>query len=148
MNTQSIREQLLQNLLNTLRPVAETFGAALFRSPTVAIERKQTPALIVFPEEEVVGTKSNVLVPRELTVRVVALTRKVGENSAELLADQLVVASHKAVMANGNLNGLCQGIKELGTEWEMEDADATATSITVRYQIGYRTKADDLTQKA
>jgi len=148
MNPQSIREQLLQNLLNTLRPVADACGATLHRSPTVAIERKRTPALVVLPEEEVVGTKSNILVPRELTVRVVALTREVGENSAELLADQLVVASHKAVMANGNLNGLCQGIKELGTEWEIEDADATATSITVRYQIGYRTKVGDLTQKA
>jgi len=148
MNTQSIREQLLQNLLNTLRPVAETCGATLHRSPTVAIERKQTPALIVLPEEEVIGENLTLVVRRLLTVKVIALTREVGENAAEVVADQLIVASHKAVMANRNLGGLCQGTKELGTEWDNEDADATAASITVRYQLEYRTKADDLTQKA
>ncbi len=143
----SIREQLLQALHNVLRPVARRFGATLHRSPTVAIERSQTPALIVFPEEEVIEAQKNTVLVRSLSVRVVALTREVGDNAAEVVADQLMVASHAALMAYRNLNDLCQGIKEVGTEWEIEDADATAAALTTRYQIAYRTAADDLTQK-
>jgi hypothetical protein len=148
MYPNSIREQLLQNLLHTLRPVADAFQANLYRSPTVAIERKQCPALIVSPEEETVSPPKGMLVERVLKVRVVALTREVGENVAEAVADQLIVASHAALMANRNLNGLCQGIKELGTDWDIEDADATVASMTARYQIEYRTAGNDLTKKA
>jgi hypothetical protein len=144
----SIREQLLQTTLETLKPVAEAFGATLFRSPVVAIERDVTPSIIVFPEEETVETPKNMWVERRLVIRVVALARELESNVAEIVADQLITACHAALMANRNLGGRCQGIKELGSDWNIEDADATAAAIPARYEISYRTAVVDLTKSA
>lgn len=47
-------------------------------------------------------------------------------------------------MADGNLGGLCLGIREQDCEWEVEDADAVAAAIPARYRITYRTLANDL----
>ena len=143
----SIREQILQNLIHTLTPVATDMGATLFRSPVVALVRDQTPAIVVFPEEETTDAQ-NTLSKRRLTVRVVALARAATGNDAEIVADQLMVAVHAALMGNFNLGGLCQKITELGTEWDVEDADARAVAIPAKYAIDYRTGVNDLTLKA
>ena len=142
----SIREQLLQAVITTLSPIATTMGAILFRSPVIAILRNQTPAIVVFPEEET-STVENTLTKRTLIIRVVALAREVGANDGEIVADQLITASHAALMASKNLGGLCLKIRELGTEWDIEDADARAVAIPAKYAIEYRTHINDLTVK-
>jgi hypothetical protein len=82
----------------------------------------------------------------ELAIRVVVLTRAVPPAVAETEADPLLVAAHAALLADRNLGGLALGVRELGCEWEVEDADATAAAIPARYEIRYRTLAHDLTQ--
>lgn len=49
MTGNSIREQILLALLAAVRPHAQSLGATLHRSPTVAIGREQCPALVVSP---------------------------------------------------------------------------------------------------
>lgn len=143
----SIREQLLQAVLAKLQPVAQKNDFKLFRSPAVALEREETPALVVFPEEENLDGSKNVLADRHLIIRVVALAREIGTNVGEVVADQLITAAHSTLMANRNLDGLCLSIKELGTLWDIEDADATAVQLQAKYQIDYRTQVADLTVK-
>ncbi len=143
----SIREQILQAVIATLSPVAKGMGVTIFRSPVVALLRDQMPAIVVFPENEVTDGQ-NTLAKRQLTIRVVAMAREVDGNNAELVADQLMVASHAALMANNNLGGLCIKIRETGTEWDIEDADARAVAIPAKYDIEYRTQLNDLTAKA
>jgi hypothetical protein len=143
----SIREQLLQAVVTTLMPIAREMRATLLRSPVVPTLRDQTPAVLVFPEEERVDAQNSIAI-RHLTVRIVALAREVDRNVGEVVADQLTVAVHAALMANNNLGGRCLKIRELGSEWDMEDADATAVAIPARYQIEYRTRLNDLTVKA
>jgi len=140
----SIREQILLAALEVLRPAVEALGATLHRSPTVAVTRDQCPALVVFPESEAITERANDRVTRELTLRVVALARAVLPDAPETQADALLTAVHAALMANGNLGGLALGIREQETEWELEDADAVAAAIPVRYRITYRTFAADL----
>ena len=149
MNTYpiSVREQLLQAVIATLAPVATSMGATCFRSPVIALLRNQTPAVVVFPEEEVCVVE-NILSKRTLTIRVVPLAREVGGNDGEIVADQLLVACHAALMASKNLGGLCQKIREIGIEWDIEDADGRAVAIPARYSIEYRTQANDQTRKA
>ena len=142
----SIREQLLQAVITTLSPVAQQMGATLFRSPVIAILRNQTPAIVVFPEEETCVAE-NGLSKRTLTLRIVPLAREVSGNDGEVVADQLLTACHAALMASNNLGGLCLKIRELGTEWDMEDADARAVAIPAKYAIEYRTHLNDLTVK-
>ena len=144
MTGNSIREQILLALLAAVRPHAQSLGATLHRSPTVAIGREQCPALVVFPESESITERANDRVTRELTVRVVALARAVPPVMPETEADRLLAAAHAALLADRNLGGLALGIRELECEWDVEDADAVAASIPARYAITYRTLAHDL----
>ena len=140
----SIREQILLAVLAAVRPHAQSFGATLHRSPTVAISREQCPALVVFPESESITERANDRVTRELTVRVVALARAVPPAIPETEADRLLTAAHAALMADGTLGGLALGIREQECDWEVEDADAVAVALPARYRITYRTLANDL----
>ena len=143
----SIREQILLAVLAAVRPHAQSFGATLHRSPTVAISREQCPALVVFPESEQITERANDRVTRELTVRIVALARSVPPAIPETEADRLLTAAHAAMLADRNLGGLCLGIREQDCEWEVEDADSVAASIPARYAITYRTLHTDLSTK-
>jgi hypothetical protein len=137
----SIREQLLQALVARLAPVAATCGANLLRSPILAVPREQSPALLLFPESEVIAERANDRVTRELTVRLTALAR--GDDAAEV-ADRLLVAAHAALFADTTFGGLALGLRELDTEWDLEDADAEACALPARYRITYRTLVSDL----
>ena len=140
----SIREQILLAVLAAVRPAAQALGAGVHRSPTVAISREQSPALVVFPESEAITERANDRVTRELTLRIVALARAVPPAVPETEADRLMTAAHAALMADTNLGGLALGIREQECEWEVDDADAVAAAIPTRYQVTYRTLASDL----
>lgn len=145
MPAQSLREQILLAVVAALRPAAVSLGATLHRSPTVAINREQCPALVVFPESESIIERANDRVTRELTLRITALARAVAPAAPETEADWLLTAAHAALMADVNLGGLALGIRELECEWEVDDADAVAAAIPARYCITYRTLAANLT---
>jgi len=140
----SIREQLLQALVGRLVPVASAKGAALLRSPTIPVTREQSPALLVFPESDTIRERPNDRVERELVIRITALAR--GDDAAQV-ADALLVAVHAALFSDANFGGLALGLKELDTEWDLEDADGTACAIPARYQITYRTFTNDLSRQ-
>ena len=144
MAANSIREQILLAVVAALRPSAANLGATLHRSPTVAISREECPALVVFPESEVITERANDRVTRELTLRITALARAIAPTAPETEADQLLTAAHAALMADVNLGGLALGIKEIECEWEVEVADAVAAAIPARYCITYRTLAANL----
>ncbi|WP_042427049.1 hypothetical protein [Comamonas granuli] len=144
MSAHSIRERILLAVLDAVRAPVETLGATLHRSPTVAISREQCPALVVFPESDAITERANDRVTRVLTVRLVALARAVPPAIPETEADRLLTATHAALLADGNLGGLCLGIREQECEWDVEDADAVAAAIPARYAITYRTLASDL----
>jgi len=140
----SIREQILQAVIGLLTPVAAAAGALVRRSPPTGITREQSPALLVFPESDVIAQRPNDRVERQLVLRVVALARETGGEAPEMIADRLLVATHAVLFSNANFGGLCLDIKELDCEWDVEDADATAAAIPARYQITYRTLTADL----
>lgn len=144
MAIQSIREQLLLAVMAAVRPVVTALGATLHRSPTIAINRDQCPALVVFPESEAITERANDRVTRELTLRVVALARTVPPMAPETVADHLLTAAHAALFADVSFGGLALGIREHECEWEVEDADAVAVALPARYRITYRTLAQDL----
>ena len=143
----SIREQILQAVISRLAPIAAAEGAQLLRSPPAGITREQCPALLLFPESDTLVQRANDRVERQLVVRLVALARETAGEIPEAIADRLLVAAHAALFTDVNLGGLCLGLQELGCEWDVEDADATAAAVPARYQIDYRTLAADLSAK-
>lgn len=145
--TTSIRERLLQSVMEVLQPVASANGSTLIRSPPVGITREQSPALLVFPESDSIASRPNDRVERHLVVRLTALARDRDAESAFVIADRLLVAAHAVLFAQTNFDGLALGLMELECEWESEDADAQAAAIPARYQITYRTLATDISQQ-
>ncbi len=141
----SIRERLLQEIINRLSPLAQAEGARIRRSPTTAISRDASPALLLFPEAESIAQRANDRIERHLIVRLIAMARETSGETAEVIADRLQVAAHAALFADANFGGLCIGLQELDCEWDIEDADATAAAIPTRYQVTYRTLVHDLT---
>ena len=141
----SIRERLLQEIINRLSPLAQAEGAQIKRSPTTAISRDASPALLLFPEAESIAQRANDRIERHLIVRLIAMARETSGETAEVIADRLQVAAHAALFADANFGGLCIGLQQLDCEWDIEDADATAAAIPTRYQVTYRTLVHDLT---
>ena len=141
----SIRERLLQEIINRLSPLAQAEGVQIKRSPTTAISRDASPALLLFPEAESIAQRANDRIERHLIVRLIAMARETNGEAAEAIADRLQVAAHAALCADANFGGLCIGLQELDCEWDIEDADATAAAIPTRYQVTYRTLVHDLT---
>jgi len=148
MAANSIRERILQTLVAVLTPVATDGAATVWRTPSVSITREQCPALVVFPESESLAERANDRVTRELTVRITALARAVPPDIAETHADALLCAAHAALMSDVNLGGLALGVREVESEWEVDDADGVAASTSARYQITYRTLIADISIQA
>lgn len=148
MASNSIRERILQAVVAVLTPVATGQAATVWRTPSVAITRDQCPALVVFPESESLADRANDRVTRELTVRITALARAIPPDLAETQADALLCAAHVALMGDVNVGGLSLGIREVESEWEIDDADGVAASTSARYQITYRTLIADISIQA
>jgi len=140
----SVRERILQAMVSAITPALTALGVKVFRSPTVAVSREQSPAVLVFPESDTIRERPNDRLERELIIRLTALAR--GDDAAQV-ADALLVAVHAALFSDANFGGLALGLKELDTEWDSEDADAIAVSIPARYQITYRTLVHDLSRQ-
>ena len=143
---QSIREQIIQTVVDRLTPVATTQIATIRRQPTVPTDRAQMPALLVFPESEAVR-RVNDRTERELVIRIVALAIGTTTESPEPVADRLLTAAHTALLADVTLGGLSLGLEETDTDWQQDDADMDVAALPSRYRITYRTLAHDLTQK-
>jgi hypothetical protein len=144
MATNSLRERILLAVLDAVRAPLQTLGATVHRSPTVAITREQSPALVVFPESDAISERANDRVTRLLTIRLVALARAVPPAIPESEADRLLTAAHAALMRDGTLGELALGIREQDGEFEIEDADDLVVALPARYAITYRTLAHDL----
>ena len=144
MAANSLRERILRAVLDAVRAPLQALGATVYRSPTVAITREQSPALVVFPESDAISERANDRVTRLLTIRLVALARAVPPAIPESEADRLLTAAHAALMRDGTLGELALGIREQDGEFEIEDADDLVVALPARYAITYRTLAHDL----
>jgi hypothetical protein len=144
MAANSLRERILLAVLDVVRAPLQALGATVHRSPTVAITREQSPALVVFPESDAISERANDRVTRLLTIRLVALARAVPPAIPESEADRLLTAAHAALMRDGTLGELALGIREQDGEFEIEDADDLVVALPARYAITYRTLAHDL----
>lgn len=137
----SVRERALREVL--LRLSSALTPIQVLRHPTVPVARTGSPALLVFAEGDAIVARANSLLDRVLTIRCVAVTR--GDDAFEE-ADRLLVAAHAALMVDPNLGGLVLSIRELDCEWDADDADLGAAVLPARYEIRYRTQAQDLTR--
>lgn len=130
-----------QIIVAALAKVATVSGATVYRSRWTALSRAESPAIVVRPEKEDIVNRNNDLSERELVVVVEVVARGATPDS---VADQHCVAAHNALMQDQTLGGKALLMRELGTVWEMQDADTDAVVVSRRYQFNYRTPANAL----
>lgn len=137
----SVRERIVREVIARLSSAIAP--VAVLRMPVVPLTREASPALLLFVDGDSITTHANHLVDRLLSIRLIAVARGV---QAFDVADQLLVSAHAALLAEPNLTGLAIALREIDCEWEFDDADAGAVAMPARYEIRYRTQAQDLTQ--
>lgn len=132
----SIREQILSRIVADLGTL---MAVTVYRSRSLPIARKVSPAIVVTPLSEDVEPQLG-WVDRLLTIQVEVLVR-----GSDSVADATVSQAHAQVMQDTRLGGLAVDIEETGSEWDLDSADSSYTGVTLSYRIRYRTRYNDLT---
>ena len=143
----SIREQIIQATINAVTPVADTFGALVFRSPSVAIQKGQLPAVIV-TQDKMEVTKQNQALQRDMTLRITAIAQRADDATSDELVDRLSTAITTCLAQSNNLGGLCQQFHETEIEYATDEADIAIVELPVCFLASFRTKYDDPTVKS
>lgn len=143
---QSIREQIIQAVMTRLTPVAAAQNATIRRQPIIPTDRVHMPALLVFPESESMQ-RTNTRSDRVLVLRIVAIAVGTVSEIPEPIADRLLTASHAALFTDVNFGGLALGLDETDCDWQQDDADMEIAAMPARYNITYRTYANDIALK-
>jgi hypothetical protein len=136
----SIREKILQALTSKLTELEQVNSTRVFRSRKSALSGGD-PAIIVQPVSEEVEALMSGLAERRLTVSVRVIAR--GE-VPDQVADPIVAEAHAKLTADTRLNGLTVDISELGSEWQIEEAELPSCEVAMSYVVTYRTELDDL----
>lgn len=138
----SLRERITQALLARL--AANLPSLNVQRAPVPAAQRQTLPQLIVEPQGESVEPGEGESVLRQLTLAVAVLTRG---DDAVASADAWQVSVHPLLMAIPQPSEPGFLIRELGCDWELEDADLIAVRLITRYQISYHSHPQDISKE-
>ena len=137
----SVRERLIREVLTRL--AARLHPLPVLRMPGTPLPRDLGGALLFLVEGDQITAHANQVVSRALTLRLTAVCR--GPEAFDI-ADQALVAAHAALLADPSLGGLALGLREIDCEWEFDDTDTGAAALPARFEIRYRTHANDLTK--
>ena len=138
----SRRELLIRAVIGCCQ--AAVTPATVFRQPTTAIARDQTPALVLAIVSDAPVKRSNDRMERELVVRLTSYVRDPTDGYA--VADDLLCKTHLALLADTTLGGLALSLTEMEADYQAEDADVEAIAIPAIYRITYRTLVSDISQ--
>lgn len=136
----SLREQILAAMATALTGTTPA-GASVYRSRETAISRAVVPAIVVLPSGERVQRAGQQTDRHELTAKVVLYVRG---DPWDQIADPVAVAMHKALISSAALAALSIDIRLIDAEFEAEEADRTAGTLTHSYHITYFTRAGDI----
>ena len=134
----SRREQILAKIASVLSGNQQI---GVYRSRVEALSRDDLPAIVIRPDTETIDNTSLGIAVRLLEIELMVHAR--GE-IPDQAADSIVAWMHATLMADQTLGGLCGRVIERETKYEFVDADYPAVQISVKYEIKYHTKANDL----
>lgn len=141
-NSLSLREQIVQAAIGVMTPIAQSYGATIFRSPAIAIERNQLPAIIVSPDKIQVK-KANLASERLMVLRVTAIAKRTDDEACDVFVDRIATDVYQAVVASKNFGGLAQSVQETEVEFEADEADIAVSALPTCFEVLFRTRWDD-----
>lgn len=138
----SIADQIVAAIVLALAPVAGVDGR-VFRSRELAIQRGETPCIVVLLGGEASTAFGEDVDDNRLTVDIKISTRG---DPYDQLADPVVVDSHRLMRTDAGLRSIVTAVRRKERTWAAEEADSTAGCVTMKYELRYLSAANDLTQ--
>lgn len=125
----SLREQIVARVVQVLQAAAT--GANVYRSRETGITRASAPATVVMPSGTEISKYAS-----EVSKHVFefSLEHFVRGDPWDQLADPIDIASHAAVMGDATLATLLADLQRVSEEFDAQEADRTAGTLTVRYR--------------
>lgn len=136
----SVREQILARIAAALLG-ATPAGASVFRAREVSITRDVTPAITVL-----FGGESDKRMSQDADQHLMRVTVAifVRGDPWDKLADAVATPMHGVIMNDSALRALVLDVRKTSSEPEAQEADRTAGTLIVTYEINYLTRATDI----
>lgn len=136
----TLREQITARVATVLGN-ATPAGANVFRSREASITRGMTPAIVVMPDNERDTRMGGGTDRHELTLALEIFTRG---DPWDTLADATAEAAHKVMTTDATIAALALDVRKVSTDYESQEADRTAGTLSARYLITYLSRSSDL----
>lgn len=149
----SLREQVLARTQAAMQaaaplgsgdPLSTVQAASVFRARETGITRSVSPAIVVMPGATDTERRATNADRHAFEFAVEIFVRGDPWSS---LADPIDVAAHAAIYADflssgaGALGSIVSDLRRIGEEFESQEADRTAGTLTVRYRAVFLTQA-------
>jgi hypothetical protein len=147
---QSVREQIIRAVMQTLEPVAQQYGAVFVRRPIDGFSENDGEgcALAVFAESDEPASEKAQINNRSARTLVVRIVPQVFDaDDPDRIADAILVDAHKMLFANRNLYGLALTLRQGDCTWASESGIVPVGQIPAAYEIDYRVQEADIAQR-
>lgn len=139
----SRREQILARVEAVL--TAAAIGSSVTRSRERPITREESPVTTVMAGGNELKELAGQLDVNRFEF---VLEHFVRGDPWDQLADPIDVAAHAALNADAQLAGMVANLRRVSEDFEAQDADGTAGTLTVRYRCTFTTHAFALDREA
>lgn len=136
----TIREQITARMVVALLG-ATAAGSSVYRSRENSITRALVPAIVCMPDGEQDQRMGQFTDRHEYVVNVAIFTRG---DPWDQIADAIADVAHRTLIADAPLQALATDIRKISTDYESEEADRTAGTLSARYRITYLSKSSDI----
>jgi hypothetical protein len=139
----SLREQTLARVLVAL--TAALGGVSVSRSREISLTRANSPALVIVPQNNNISRMASAADRHQFEL---ALEIFVRGDPWDSLADPVDLAAHGVLMTDATLWTLVSDVRRVSESFEGQEADRTAGTLTVHYQLVFLASAFDITRAA
>lgn len=136
----TLREQITAQTVAALMN-ATPAGANVFRSREVSITREMTPAIVVMPESLQTSRMGQGTDRHELVLVLEVFARG---DPWDSIADATAEVAHRVMMKDPTIRVYALDVRRVSADYEAQEADRTAGTLSARYAITFLTRSDDL----
>jgi len=136
----TLREQITARAAAALTG-ATAAGSNVYRSREASIARGITPAIVCLPDGEQDTRVGSYTDKHDYTLNVAIFVRG---DPWDQVADQVAEVAHRVLMSDAQLLALVVDVRKVSSDYEGEEADRTAGTLSARYRFTYLSKAGDI----
>lgn len=136
----TLREQILARALVALTGTTSA-GGHVYRSRENSISRDLTPAIVLMPDGESDQRVGSFADRHEFTINVAIFTRG---DPWDQIADGIAEVAHRILVNDAGLLALATDVRKVSTDYESEEADRTAGTLSARYTVTYLSRSADI----